>query len=197
MDNKVMQATILVVVIVASTYAGLVYTGWLDPNGPISDSQITSIEILANTTDILCPELMDAMFAPQSSDRWQVSASFVNDSLGPYNLTVYDRTFVAYTNEVEGIIDALYGGLNLTQSSNDSIEEALNNTSIAFDILVSYRDGTWIHVCALLNTKGHILLDEGQGTLNKGGLTGRVIESWAVLDEFIHAVNQVFTNHLG
>ena len=197
MDNKGMQATILVVAIVVSAYAGLVYTGWLGPYGPTSDSQITSIEILANSTDILYPESMEATLAPQSSDGWQVTASFVNDSLGPYNLTVYDKTFVADTNEVEEIKDALYAGLNLTHSSNDSIEDALNNTNIAFSILISYKDGTWIYVCALLNAKCHIILDEGQGMLNKGVLAGRVMESWAVLNEFIHAVNQVFTNHLG
>jgi hypothetical protein len=197
LDNKGIQATVLVVVIVSGAYVGFIYTGLLGPNGPTNDSQITSIEILANSTDILCPELMQATLTPQSSGTWQVAASFVNDSLGPYNLTVYDKTFIADTNEVEGIKDALYDGLNLTHSSNDSIEDALNNTNIAFSILISYKDGTWIYVCALLNAKCHIILDEGQGTLNKGVLAGRVMESWAVLDEFIHAVNQVFTNHLG
>ncbi len=48
-----MQATIFVVAIVVSAYAVLVYTGWLGPYSPTSDSQITSIEIFANSTDIM------------------------------------------------------------------------------------------------------------------------------------------------
>lgn len=197
MDGRGLQATILVVVIVVSVYAGLVYMGGFGPSNLTRHSNVTSIEICGNTTDILYPELMDAKFAIQSPGEWLVTASFVNDSLGPYNLTTYDRTFITNTSEVENINTALYDALNLTYSSNDSITDALNNTSIAFDLLIYYEDGTWVHLCALLNAKGHILFNEGQGTADRNLLAGRVLESWFVLDKFIQAVNQVFTSHLG
>jgi hypothetical protein len=74
--------------------------------------------------------------------------------------------------------------------------DALNNTSIAFDVLVYYEDGTWVYLCALLNAKGHILFNEGRGTADRNLTAGRVLESWFVLDEFIQAVNQVFASHL-
>jgi len=192
-----MQATILVVVIVASAYAGLVYMGWLGPSGPTRHSRVTSMEICGNTTDILYPELMEAKFDVQSSGEWLVTASFVNDSLGPYNLTIYDKTFMANITEVENINTALHEGLNLTYSSNDSITEALNNTNVAFCLLIYYEDGAWIYLSALLNANGHIILNEGLGSADTNLLDGRVVESWFVLDEFIQAVNQVFTNHLG
>ncbi len=195
MVNRGIQATVLVVVVVSATFVGLVYTGWIHPPGWDGGSQIASIEICGNSSDILYPELMDATFSPDSTGGWLVAVSFVDDSLGPYNLTVYDRSFTTTTVEVENINKALHDGLGLTHTSNDSIADIL--PSIAFYILITYKDGTWIYTLKVLNEKGHIILLSGTGTPNLNLLDGDLLEPGTALDGMVSAINEAFVNHLG
>ncbi len=195
MVNKGTQATVLVVVVVSAAFVGLVYTGRIHLPGLGGESQIASIQICGNSSDILYPELMDATFSPDSTDGWLVTASFLDDSLGPYNLTVYDRTFTANTTEVENINKALHDGLGLTYTSDDSIVDITAN--MAFYILITYNDGTWVYLLKLLSEKGHIILLSGTGTPNLNLLDGDLLEPGTALDGMVSAINETFVNHLG
>ena len=194
MVNRGIQATVLVVVVVSAAFAGLVYTGWIDLPGLGGESRISSIRMCGNTSDVLYPELMDATFSPDSFGGWLVTASFVNDSLGPYNATLYDASFTASATEVEDINNALHDGLSQTYASNDSF--AGEWPHIAFDMLISYKDGTWIYVIKFLTVKGHIMTRSGSGTPDTQ-LTSDLLEPGSALDGLILAINDVFAKYLG
>jgi len=193
--NRGIQATVLVVIVVSAAFVGLVYTGRIHLPGLGGESQIESIRICGNTSDVLYPELMDATFTPDSSGGWNVTASFVDDSLGPYNLTVYDSNFTASAAEVENINTAVHDGLGLTYASADSIVDI--TAHMAFDILLTYEDGTWVYLLKLLTEKGHIILLSGTGTPYLNLLDGDLLEPGTALDGMVSAINEIFVNHLG
>jgi len=68
--------------------------------------------------------------------------------------------------------------------------------SIEFDILVSYKNGTWIYVAKFLTVKGHISARTGAGTPQRQ-LENNLLEPGTALDGLVLAINSMFTNHLG
>jgi hypothetical protein len=80
-------------------------------------SDILAMAILGNSSDIVYPELMDAVFIPQDVGTWLVEVTLLDDSEGPYNLSIYEEEFYASVSEVKAINQALYGGLENTTKS--------------------------------------------------------------------------------
>ncbi len=199
--------------------------GFFIPSPPIDDgdlgttlssfmedkaSDILAVQILGNSTDIVYPELMAALFIPVSAGVWNVSATFLNDSLGPYSITFYDESFLTTLAEVENINNAIYSGLEATTPSSDSIADLLYSIGFGLDIL--YTDGTWIQLFSLQSPTGHIVFLNGtytgtpspthpfDGTFisrDQNWLNGILLEPATALNDLILAMNTVFVNHLG
>lgn len=174
------------------------------------ESGILAIQILGNSSDIVYPELMTALFIPLGSGIWNVSATFLNDTLGPYNLTFYEETFPTTLTEVENINNAIYNGLDNTTPSLDSPSDL--QFSIGFGLDILYTDGTWIQLFTIESPTGHIMFLNGTytGTPNptdpfnmtfiqrdESWMNGILLEPGTALDELVATMNAVFVNHLG
>ncbi|MFX1563000.1 MAG: hypothetical protein ACFFDP_06805 [Promethearchaeota archaeon] len=171
---------------------------------------ILAVRILGNSSDIVYPELMEALFMPHVSGVWNVTATFLNDTEGPYNVTFYEEEFQATLTEVENINNAIYTGLDSTYHSSDSINDLMYSIGFGIDIL--YTDGTWIQLFTIQSPKGHIIFLNGTytGTPNpsdpfdmayierdENWINGVLLEPGTALDELIATMNDVFENHLG
>ncbi len=173
-------------------------------------SNILAMAILGNSSDIVYPELMHAVFIPQEAGTWLVRTTLLDDSEGPYNLSIYEEEFYASVSEVEAINHALYGGLENTTESQVSIYTVTDLGIMGFGLDILYNDGTWIQLLTIQSGVGYMILLEGTyqnipDTTNPFGydlgrdtnlLNGAVLEPGSALDSLILQMNQVFTDHL-
>jgi hypothetical protein len=172
-------------------------------------SDILAVQILGNSSDIVYPELMDALFIPNLAGAWNVSATFLNDSL-PGSITFYNASFLTTLAEVESINNAIYSGLNATVPSDDSLSDLSFSVGFGLDIL--YGDGTWIQLFTIQSPTGHIVFLNGTytGTPNptnpfdwnfisrdENWMNGILLEPGSALDDLIATMNTVFVTHLG
>ncbi len=173
-------------------------------------NDILAVQILGNSTDIVYPELMDALFVSNVTGAWIVSATFLNDSQAPYNITFYEEYFLTTVGEVNNINNAIYTGLEATTPSLDSILDLPYSVGFGLDIL--YTDGTWIQLFTLLSPGGHIIFLNGTFTgtpdsvnpfnpsfitRDENWLNGLLLEPGSALDDLVLTMNAVFVNHLG
>ena len=173
-------------------------------------SEILAMAILGNSSDIVYPELMHAVFIPQEGGTWLVRTTLLDDSEGPYNLSMYEEEFYASVSEVEAINQALYGGLKNTTESQVSIYNVTDLGIMGFGLDILYNDGTWIQLLTIQSGVGYMIILEGTyqnipDTTNPFGydlgrdlnlLNGAVLEPGSTLDNLILQMNQVFTDHL-
>lgn len=173
-------------------------------------SDILAMAICGNSSDIIYPELMYAEFIPQEAGTWLVRTTLLDDSEGPYNLSIYEEEFYASVSEVEAINQALYGGLEYTTESQVSIYNVTDLGIMGFGLDILYNDGTWIQLLTIQSGVGYMILLEGTyqsipDTANPFGhdlgrdlnlLNGAVLEPGSALDSLILQMNQVFTDHL-
>jgi hypothetical protein len=170
--------------------------GWNQPT-----SQVQYLNILGNSSDIIYPELMESVFELKTSGEYNVSAHFLDDSAGPYELETYDRSFMTTQSEVISIIDALYTGLNNTMQSPDSISTITYQGSIGYELDVTFTDGTWIYILTIQSPKGHIIFLNGTSTgdseyHNRNLLDGILLEPASALDPLVLVLNSIFSEHL-
>jgi hypothetical protein len=171
-------------------------------------SDILAMSILGNSSDIVYPDLMEAIFLALETGAWNMTARFVNDT-DPDNVIIWDATFEASLAEVDGINNAIYTGLASATQSPDSLL-SLQYAPIGFGIDVLYKDGTWIQLFTLQDAKGHIIFVNGTytGTPNPGNpfngvnrdvnlLNGYLLEPAMALNGLVTAIHHVFVNHLG
>ena len=173
-------------------------------------SNILAVQIMGNSTDIVYPELMNALFVSNVTGAWIVSATFLNDSQAPHNITFYERYFLTTVGEVNDINTAIYSGLEATTPSLDSITDLPYSGGFGLDIL--YTDGTWIQLFTLQSPTGHIIFLNGTYTgtpdtvdpFNPSFITrdenwfnGILLEPGTALDNLVLTMNAVFVNHLG
>ncbi len=173
-------------------------------------SDILAMTILGNSSDIVYPELMDAVFIPQEAGTWLVEVTLLDDSKGPYNLSLYEEAFYASVSEVDTINQALYGGLENTIESQVSIYDVTDLGIMGFGLDILYNDGTWIQLLTIQSGVGYMILLEGTyqnipDATNPFGyalgrdtnlLNGAVLEPGSALDNLILQMNHVFTVHL-
>jgi hypothetical protein len=196
-SKAVVLATILIVGISAAAYLSL--TNSDTPVDTENSSGIASLTILANSTDLLYPELAEAAFVYLWNDTWQVNANFMNNSIDWYeNLEIYDQTFTVNSQEVKSIDDALYEGLNKATPSNLTAMALLSDSSphIWFQIEIVYTNGSWIFITAFQTEIGHIITNNGTGHIDTNLINGTVLERLAVFDCLVLAVYSIFSNHL-
>ena len=189
-----LTATVLVVILSAALFAFVINSG--DPAGPGTSATISSLTICGNSTDILYPELMEAEFAPAGQD-WFVTAKFLDDSQGSYNLSIYRHNFTMSGEELQGLLFPLSQGLASANASTVDSRTALGSSpSIAWLVDVSLTNGSWIYLTVLL-TEPYALLLLGEGPINHNLLDAVVLEPVSVFDPLVVAINAIFTNHLG
>ncbi len=172
-------------------------------------SDILAVQILGNSTDIVYPELLAALFVPNVTGAWTVSATFLNDTPGPGNPSLYKEYFLTTLSEVENINNALYAGLDATSPSSDSISDILSPIGFGLDIL--YEDGTWIQVFSIQSSTGHIMFLNGTYTgtpdtvdpfdpnfiqRDENWQNGILLEPGTALGTLVDVMNDVFVNHL-
>lgn len=173
-------------------------------------ADILAVCILGNSTDIVYPELMEAIFRPQETGEWNVFVRILNDT-DPNNPIIYNTTFDAGLMEVTSINNAIYDGLEATTESPDTLDD-IGEASIGFGIDVLYTDGTWIQLFTLQSAKGHIMFLNGTytGTPNpvnpfdsafidrdQSWQHGIILEPGTALEGLIAAIHEVFLAHLG
>ena len=173
------------------------------------ESDILAVQIMGNSSDIVYPELMNALFIPLLGGTWNVSANFLNDT-DPYNIIHYNESFVATLTEVEDINNAIYEGLENTTQSLDSISDLYYSVGFGLDIL--YTDNTWIQLFTIQSPTGHIMFLNGTYTgtpiptdpfnpsiiqRDENWMNGILLEPGTALDELVTTMNTVFVNHLG
>ncbi len=173
------------------------------------ESDILAVQIMGNSSDIVYPELMNALFIPLLGGSWNVSASFLNDT-DPYNITFYNESFIATLTDVEDINNAIYDGLENTTQSLDSISDLFYSVGFGLDIL--YADNTWIQLFTIQSPTGHIMFLNGTYTgtpsptnpfnpsiiqRDENWMNGILLEPGTALDELVATMNAVFVNHLG
>lgn len=194
-STKISVVATVIVLAVAST--AFVLVNVLNPGESPSDSGITSIMILGNSSDILYPELMDASFEMQSNS-WIVTANFLDDSGGWESPETYDRTFSVTNEEVISISNALWESVNSTSESEEQTDVVLEMwASIGFQIEITYGDGSWVCIWTLQTERGHILFNQGTGTPNPNMVDATVLEPIDALDGLVGAVYTVFEEHVG
>ncbi|MCK4279417.1 MAG: hypothetical protein KAW94_02460 [Candidatus Thorarchaeota archaeon] len=173
-------------------------------------SNILAMAILGNSSDIVYPELMEAVLIPQEGGTWLVRTTLLDDSEGPYNLSICEEEFYASVLEVEAINHALYEGLKNTTESQVSIYDVTDLGIMGFGLDILYNDGTWIQLLTIQSGVGYMILLEGtyQTTpdiTNPFGyglgrdtnlLNGAVLEPGSALDNLILQMNHVFIVHL-
>jgi hypothetical protein len=188
-------ATIITVAVFAAVFLSMSNSGVPLVNKPASE--ITSLTICGNSTDLLYPELAEASFVILEPGSWLVTARFVNDSADSEELEIYDRNFTVISEDMKSIGDALYGGLNQTRISEVSVQMLLEQSpSIWYDIEVTYADGSWIYIATFQTDPGYILFNHGRGVPDRNLLNGRVLEPLSALDSLVSAIYAVFSNHL-
>jgi hypothetical protein len=196
-SKAVAMATILIVGIAAAVYLSLSTSD--NPVDTGNTSGIASLTILANSTDLLYPELSEASFVYLGNDAWQVNADFLNDSIDWYeNLEIYNRNFTVTSLEVKSIDDALYESLNNATPSNLTAMALLSDPSphIWFQIEIVYTNGSWIFITAFQTEIGHIITNNGTGHIDTNLMSGIVLEPLSALDRLVLAVYTIFSNHL-
>ena len=171
--------------------AGSALSGHLEDR----ESQIVSIRICGNSTDIVYPELMDAKIVPLSSGEWQVTATFVDDSSGYDAIETYEKTFNANLSDVLSINTALYDDLSMTFASNDTFHD-IRDFNMGFGLDIKYKDGSWIYLLTIQDAKGHLVLKSGTGLINRNLLDGYILEPGNALDGLVDAIHSVFQYHL-
>jgi hypothetical protein len=204
--NPTESKSFFAIVVIASLVVGLVVvipfltnpTGtdnvekWNQPT-----SQVQYLTIQGNSSDIIYPELMEAVFEFQSSGEYNVSAHFVDDSISPYDLEIYDLSFKSTQAEMDSIIDALYTGLNDTVQSSDSISTIWDQGNMGYEVDVTFTDGTWIYILTIQSPKGHIIFLNGTSEHhNTNLLDGILLEPASALDPFVIVLNAIFSEHL-
>jgi hypothetical protein len=170
-------------------------------------SDILAMTILGNSSDIVYPDLMEALFLALETGAWNMTGRFLNDT-DPGNVTLWNAAFEASPAEVDSINNAIYTGLASSTQSLDSLLD-LQYASIGFGIDVLYKDGTWIQLFTLQDAKGHIVFVNGTytGTPNPTNpfngiyrdlnwLTGYLFEPATALSGLITAIHDVFETHL-
>lgn len=195
--KAVVMATILIVGIAAAVYLSLSTSD--NPGDTGNTSGIASLTILANSTDLLYPELSEASFVYLVNDTWQVNANFLNDSIDWYeNLEIYDRDFIITSQEVKSIDDALYEGLRNATPSELSTIDLLDDPCphIWFQIEIVYTNGSWIFITAFQTETGHIITNNGTEHIDTNLMSGIVLEPLSSLDCLVLAVYTIFSNHL-
>ena len=197
-ENSKVVIVVTIIIIGISGAAFLSMSNSDNPDVTPNSTGITTLKICGNSTDLLYPELAEAIFVFLENGSWQVNANFMDDSAGYYeNLEIYDRTFTVTPEEVESINDALYEGLNQTFSSNTSTLAVLEpSPSIWYDIQIMYSDGSWIYVTAFQTDQGHIISNNGAGTPNTNLLDGTVLEPLSALDCLVTAIYNLFSSHI-
>ncbi|MFW9918027.1 MAG: hypothetical protein ACFFED_00345 [Candidatus Thorarchaeota archaeon] len=189
-------AVIATIVVLAVAASAIVLINIPDDDGSINTSGVSSITILANSTDIVYPELMEATFGIEGSE-WVVTANFVDDSEGWESPEIYDRTFSVTDDEVTSISDALSAGLNLTVQSEDNLTTILiAGDSIGFHMVITYNDGGWASIWTLQTEKGHILFKSGMGTPDLNMVDADLLEPVGAMNGLVTAIYTVFSNNL-
>jgi hypothetical protein len=196
-SKVVFIAAIIIVGISAAAFLSMSNSG--NPIFTRNASGIAALAILANSTDLLYPELAEASFVFLGDDIWQVNANFMNDSAGWYEyLETYDRYFTVTSEEIESIDNALYEGLNKTSPSESSALTLLEpGPHIWYQLEITYTNGTWIYITTFQTETGHIITNHGTGALDTNLLTGTVLQPLSALDCLVLAIYSVFSNHLG
>jgi hypothetical protein len=190
----VVVATLLIVGISAT---GLILALNSGGNGSSngSTSQIASLTICGNTTDILYPELMEAEFIPLGG-LWFIDMSFVNDSVDPMNPVLSQQNGTIANEDLQTLLDPLYTGLHSTSTSNLTAETVLEDSPhIAWTFDLTFTNGTWIYLTVLL-TEPYILCLSGAGTPNHNLLDADVLEPPSAFDSLVAAINTLITNVL-
>ena len=188
-------ATIIIVAVFAAIFLSLSRPDFPLVNKPVSE--ITSLTISGNSSDIVYPELAEANFVILEPGSWLVTAQFVDDSAGSEEPEIYDRNFTVISEDMKSIGDALYGGLNQTRISEVSVQVLLGQSpSIWYDIEVTYADGSWIYIATFQTDPGYILFNHGRGVPDRNLINGRVLEPLSALDSLVSAIYAVFSNHL-
>ena len=197
MDTQGTKASIIVtIVVLAVATSAIVLVNLPDDESQSTPSGVNYITILANSTDILYPELMEASFMSEEG-QWVVTANFVDNSGGWESPEVYDRTFSASVEEIDSISEALWASINLTVQSEEDPNTILNSgASIGFHIVITYVDGSWIAIWTLLTETGHILYKSGVGTPDLGMDSAELLEPVSALDNLVSTVYSVFSNNL-
>ncbi len=170
-------------------------------------SNILAMAILGNSSDVVYPDLMEALFLALGTGTWNMTGRFLNDT-DPHNIVLWDAAFEASVAEVDSINDAIYAGLASTTQSLDSLL-SVQFALIGFGIDVLYKDGTWIQLFTLQDAKGHIVFVNGTytGTPNptnpfngsvraQNMLNGYLLEPATALSGLVIAIHDVFDNHL-
>ncbi|MFW9831704.1 MAG: hypothetical protein ACFFD8_08015 [Candidatus Thorarchaeota archaeon] len=223
--NRKWLALLVIPVVLGVALAAPYLLNLLIPTSPVDDPvsgtalssfmeskapDILAVQILGNSTDIVYPELMAALFVPNVTGAWIVSATFLNDSLGPGNFDYYEEHFLTTLAEVVNINNAIYTGLEGTSLSEDSLSDLYYPLGFGLDIL--YTDGTWIQLFTLQSPTGHIVFLNGTYTgtpdtvnpfdsnyiqRDENWQNGILLEPGTALDDLVSTMNEVFVNHLG
>ncbi|MGD9395219.1 MAG: hypothetical protein PVJ05_02205 [Candidatus Thorarchaeota archaeon] len=195
-SKAIVVATIIIIAVSATAFLSM-----FNSDNPViipSSSEIASLTICGNSSDLLYPELAEANLVFLENETWLVNAHFVDDSAGYEDPEIYDQNFTITTEEIESINDALYEGLNQTYFSEISVLALLEpSPSIWYEIDITYTDGSWIYIAVFQTNQGHIILNNGTGTLDKNLLNGEVLEPSSALDCLVSAIYTVFTKFLG
>jgi hypothetical protein len=189
-----LTATVLAVMLSAALFAFVINSG--DLAGPGKSATISSLTICGNSTDILYPELMEAEFAPAGED-WFVTAKFLDDSQGSYNLSIYRHNFTMSGEELQGLVISLLQGIDSASTSEaDAMTVLETSPSYAWQIDVSFTGGSWIYLTVWLTTPYAFLL-RGTGAPNHNLLDAVLLEPVSAFEPLALAINALFTNHLG
>jgi len=195
-SKAIVVATIIIIGITAAAFLSMSNSD--NPVVTPNSSEITSLTICGNSSDLLYPELAEANFVFLGNGIWRVTAHFVDDSGGYENLVIYDRNFTVTSGDIESINEALYEGLNHTYSSEISVQTLLGSSpSILYEIDVTYADGSWIYITTFQTDQGHIIFNSGTGIPDTNLLNGAVLEPSSALDCLVAAIYAVFSNYLG
>ena len=194
-STKIVVVATIVLIAVASGTILLINTP--DQDTLPNSSDVTSIYILGNSSDIVYPELMDVMIEYTEEDGWVVTANFVDDSEGWENPEIYDRTFSLTNDDVIPLSEAFSAGVNLTSPCEDDKDTILeSNAHIGFQVLVTYADGTWSCVWMLQTESGHLLFNSGTGSPNQNMLDADLLQPVSAFNSFIDVVEQVFLDNM-
>ena len=196
MNDQGLKA-IIITVIVTLAVLGAAFLYFNNPTiDDVGESNVVSISINGNSSDIIFPELMDAYIDRDADGNWQVYASFLDDSEGWEDPEPYERTFTISTENVTAISNALLTGLNQTYLSEDNEAEIMDSyPHIGFDIEIVYADGTWIYVCTFQTEQGHFVLNSGNGTPDRS-LMGPLMEPLSALDGLVSTIQSVFSDNM-
>lgn len=187
-------ATLLILALSAGLFISIINQGGSDMSDGFLD--ISSLSICGNSTDILYPELMRADFVLVGQE-WSVNARFLNDSLSSMNPEIYQCNFTISREDLRTLLAPLLQGIESANTSAIDVRTVLESSpSIAWQIDISFTDGSWIHLTVWL-TVPYIFLLNGTDTPNHNLLDALVLQPVSVLDPLVLAINEIFANHLG